>query len=65
MSVKEETIKAMVKEGLIEWVLGLLEKAKSAEIHTFALDFASALLANVFHAGYTLEALEHNPSFTK
>ena len=29
MSVKEETIKAMVKENIIEWILGLLDKSKS------------------------------------
>lgn len=50
---------------MIEWILSLLEKAKKIEIHTFALDFASALLANIFHAGYTLDMLENEVTFTK
>ena len=63
----------MVKEGLIDWCLKLLQKSKQphreypgvASIHAFCLDFASALLANLLHATSTLELLEADPEMTK
>jgi hypothetical protein len=60
MSVKETTIELFVERNLINWVLKLLEKSKSLDIHIFSLDFASALLANILHSHNTLEYLEKN-----
>lgn len=50
---------------MIKWVLKLLEKSKTLDIHIFSLDFASALLANILHSHNTLEYLEKNPKQTK
>ena len=62
MSVKELTIELFVQKQLIQWVLKLLEKSKTIDIHIFSLDFASALLANILHSHSTLEFLERNPA---
>lgn len=62
MSVKETTIELFVSKSLIQWVLRLLEKSKSTDIHIFSLDFASALLANILHSHSTLEHLEKQPA---
>jgi len=49
----------MTKKQMISWCIELLEKSRSTGVsHSFCLDFASALLANLLHAGNTLEALE-------
>jgi hypothetical protein len=60
MSVKETTIELFVQKGLMQWVLKLLDKSKTIDIHIFSLDFASALLANILHSHSTLEYLEKN-----
>lgn len=65
MSVKEETIPILVDHDMINWILKLLDKSKSSEIHIFSLDFSSALLANILHCPSTLEKLEQNPDFAK
>ena len=65
MSVRENTIELFVEKGIIQWVLKLLEKSKSLDIHIFSLDFASALLANILHSHNTLEYLEKNAKQTK
>ena len=65
MSVKESTIELFVQKGLMLWVLKLLEKSKTIDIHIFSLDFASALLANILHSHITLEYLEKAPKQTK
>ena len=65
MSVKEHTIELFVQKGMVMWVLKLLEKSKSLDIHIFSLDFSSALLANILHSHNTLEHLEKNPKQTK
>ena len=36
VSVKESTIDTMVEKGMIQWVLKLLEKSKTADIHIFS-----------------------------
>ena len=64
MSVKEETIGVFVQHEIVQWVLKLLEKSKSLDIHIFSLDFSSALLANILHSPATLEHLEKNARFT-
>jgi len=58
MSVKEETITVLVEHDMINWILKLLDKSKSTEIHIFSCDFSSALLANILHCPSTLEKLE-------
>lgn len=45
------------------WVIGLLERSlKKTDIHTFCLDFGSALLANILHNYSVLDKLDKNPS---
>ena len=65
MSVKDDTIAVLGKHNMINWILELLEKSKSSDIHIFSLDFGSALLANILHSPTTLEELEQDPDFTK
>ncbi len=65
MSVKDDTISILVSHNMINWILDLLEKSKSNDIHIFSLDFGSALLANILHCPSTLEELEQNPDDTK
>jgi len=65
MSVKETTIKIMFEEGMIQWVIKLLERSRHMEINKFCLDFSTALLANILHSENTLEHLERSPKLTK
>ena len=65
MSVKEITIELFVQKLMIQWVLKLLEKSKTSDIHIFSLDFSSALLANILHSHNTLDYLEKNLKVTK
>lgn len=65
MSVRDETIPALVEADMINWILRLLEKSKSTDIHIFSLDFSSALLANILHCPTTLEKLEQEAEFAK
>ena len=65
MSIKEDLIQIMMKNKLLDWIIKLIERATLNEIHTFSLDFASALMANMLHAPSTLEYLEKNPTYTK
>ncbi len=62
VSIKEETITVFLnyeKRGfdVIDWVLKLVERSTKKEIHIFALDFATAFLANILHAPQTQEHL--------
>jgi hypothetical protein len=65
MSIKEDLVEVLLRHKLIDWVVKLLERSTTAEIHTFSLDFGSALLANILHAPATLDYLEKNAAFTK
>jgi len=65
MSVKEESIPVYMKNSLIDWIIKLLLRSKSNDIHVFCLDFASALLANILHSNITLDYLEKNLSMCK
>ena len=65
MSVKEDTIPILMKQGLIDWVIKLLQRSRISEIHIFCLDFASALLANILHSNLTLDYLEKNSHICK
>ena len=65
MSVKEDLVELLVKNKMIDWIIKLIERSTTKEIHTFSLDFGSALMANILHAGSTLDALEKDPAFTK
>lgn len=65
MSIKEDLVEILLKNKLIEWIVKLLEKSTSTDIHTFSLDFASALLANILHANATADFLEKNMTLTK
>ncbi|CDW73502.1 3-5 exonuclease family protein [Stylonychia lemnae] len=65
ISIKEDTIAVFLEQGLIEWILSLIERSTSKEVHIFSLDFSSALLANMLHATTTHEYLIKNASKTK
>lgn len=65
MSIKEDLVEVLLKNKMIDWILKLMERSTTTEIHTFSLDFGSALLANILHANTTLDFLEKDPSFTK
>ena len=54
-----------MKFNLIDWIIKLLQRSRSNEIHIFCLDFASALLANIFHSNTTLDFLEVNANICK
>jgi hypothetical protein len=65
MSIKEDLVEVLMKNKMMEWIVKLIERSTSKEIHTFSLDFGSALLANILHANSTLEYLEKNPAMAK
>lgn len=65
MSIKEETIGIYMKYGLIDWLIKLLQRSRTNEIHHFCLDFASALLANIFNSNIALDFLEQNAAVYK
>ena len=65
MSIKEDLVDVLMKNKMIDWIVKLMERSTTTEIHTFSLDFGSALLANILHANSTLDFLEKNASFTK
>ena len=65
MSIKEDLVEVLMKNKMMEWIVKLIERSTSKEIHTFSLDFGSALLANVLHANSTLDFLEKNSAVTK
>ena len=63
-SIKDSIIPTYVSEGLIQWVIDLLNKSLNSKIHVFCLDFASAFFANVVHTPSTTAYFEENPEFT-
>jgi len=65
MSIKEDLVDVLMKNKMMEWIVKLIERSTTKEIHTFSLDFGSALLANILHANSTLDYLEKNPAVTK
>lgn len=50
----------MFDANLAHWILGLIERSTKKEIHSFCLDFGSAIVANMFHNYQVLEKLEKN-----
>ena len=54
MSIKADTIPAMVDLNTIETVISLVKRSLHKETHIFSLDFSTALLANILHAKTTL-----------
>jgi len=64
MSAKDEICVCLYDEGFLQWVCGLIERSikvsTKAPIHSFCLDFGSALLANCLHSYSVLEKLEKN-----
>ena len=61
MSVKEQCTNQMFDANFAQWILSLIERSCKKEVHSFCLDFGSALLANIFHSAAVLEKLEKNP----
>ena len=72
-TVTERIIELMTKSGMIDWCIKLLERSKQPKrerpdqpsIHSFCLDFSSALLANLLHAQTTMEMLEQDQNMTR
>jgi len=69
MTSKEEAVSVLLyRQKFVPWLLTLLEKAmkkqgkgvQTPQIHVFCLDFASALLANLFHSNQVLDLLERD-----
>lgn len=50
VSIKEDTVIYLVKRGIIDWIVALIQRSLKKDIHVFSLDFSSALLANILHA---------------
>lgn len=65
MSIKEDLVDLLLKNKMLDWIVKLIERSTAGEIHTFSLDFGSALLANILHANSALDFLEKSPAFTK
>lgn len=61
MSVKDQCTIQMFDANFAQWILSLIDRSTKKEIHSFCLDFGSALLANIFHSHSVLEKLEKNP----
>lgn len=49
MSIKDAVTLLLFDSNFAQWILALLDRSRKSEIHSFCLDFASALLANIFH----------------
>ncbi len=49
---------------VIDWILRLVDRSTKKDIHIFALDFATAFLANILHAPATQEHLLHTTPST-
>lgn len=62
MSIQDSVTTQMFESNLAQWVISLLERSlKKQDIHTFCLDFGSALMANIFHNYAVLDRLEKSP----
>ena len=64
-SIKENNIKIYLKNGLIDWLIKLLQRSKEHEVHLFCLDYSSALIANMLQSNYILDFLGKNKSVCK
>jgi len=61
MSIKEDVTLQLFDLNFTQWLLGLIERStKNADIHVFCVDFATALLANIFNNTAVIEKLEKN-----
>jgi hypothetical protein len=75
MTSKEEAVSVyLFQQQFVSWLLTLLEKStpigaglvkskskkEQEQIHVFCLDFASALLANIFNSNKVLDLLEQS-----
>jgi hypothetical protein len=61
ISIKEDTVIYMVKNGIIQWIVELINRSLKKTVHVFSLDFSSALLANILHAKETNDYLVTQP----
>ena len=60
VSIKSDSIPILVDMRMIQFILELVQRAMAKEIDaglTFALDFGTALLANILHAQSTIDIL--------
>ena len=62
MSIKKETIEVYMKCGLIDWIIKMIQRSRTNEVHQFCLEFGSALLANIFRSNQAMDFLETNAS---
>lgn len=49
---------------MINWAIVLVKKSFQIKIHSFCLDFATAMLANIIHSRWCLSYLEKKPDIT-
>ena len=65
VSIKSDSIPILVDMCMIQFILDLVQRAMSKEIDaglTFALDFGTALLANILHAQSTIDFMLEQPN---
>jgi len=64
-SIKESLIQTFIDHDMINWSIALVKKSFQIKIHSFCLDFATAMLANIIHSRWCLSYLEKKPEFTQ
>ena len=65
MSIKENVLSVFINQGIIEWLLGLMQRSRYTEIPVFCLDYLSSLLVNILHSEVTLKYLDENVTICK
>jgi hypothetical protein len=65
MSYVNPVIEVMVKKGIIQWVLRILDKTKHLEMNSFTLEFSTALLVNILLSQQTIETLTKQTELAK
>jgi hypothetical protein len=65
MSIKESVLSVFINQGIIEWLLGIMQRSRYTEIPVFCLDYLSSLLVNILHSEVTLKFLDENITICK
>ena len=65
ISIKEQVLPIFINQGIIEWLLGIMQRSRYTEIPVFCLDYLSSLLVNILHSETTLKFLDDNVTICK
>lgn len=67
VSLKKDIIGIYIKYGIIDWIIKLLQRYRvnKEKIHSFCIDFSSAIIANILHSEVILQFLENNVAACK